>query len=438
MTHRISFFLLLLLAVTLAACRPAVETDPVTPPAGTPVTAIPDIEGSGATAEPVATAATEAETRPGEATTSCPEIARPGILLFLADEQYALFDPASGESCPLAFAEPPIPGLVATAQDEIYLAGHTMGPDGEATVISRYMPDGTVEVLDYTLVDSGSGATLVAFTVSADARLIAWSVLGPVSDTEMPSPGLFIADLETGELLAQIAPEVGQAPRAPEPIRFSEDGSTLYYALQPYGLGGLWSSYAGRYDNLYTVATDGTGTPELIFDCAELAQGLCLGDFLVVDSTVTGLAYTDRETGTVVIQNGQGDVLNTVKAEEEYVGYPTWGSSGELVYYAADLSDDPNVSTAPEMGFLYRLAPPTGPAELLANDAALLLPVRFVDDSQIAATWAGENGVRGFTLVGVDGTVEMPSAPASATLLGVPAVSTLLGVSGSGGIVSTP
>lgn len=453
--RRFSIIFLLLLAVNLVACRPTAATEPaVSGPTETESTAIPATEEPTATTavagqptataevvEPTATeppATNEPET---EAGALCPEIAGPATLLFLPGDDYGLFDPASGETCPLPFAEA-LPGMVVMAQNDFFLASRTTGPEGEATVIRRHLPDGTVEELAYTMVGTPAGAALaaelVAFTLSDDARLIAWSVLGPTGGSDLPATSLSIADLETGAVLGGVAPEVGEAPLALVPIRFSEDGSVLYYALQPYGLGGMWSSYVGRYHNLYAVATDGSGTPELVFDCADLGLGLCLGDFFLVDNTVTGLAYVDREAGAVVIQNGAGDVLNTLKAETEYVGYPTWGPGGELVYYTADLSDDPAANPLPEVGFLQRVAPPTAPAETLASDPALLLPIRFLNDTHVVVGWAGENDSRGLALVGVDGSVQVLDVPEGATLLAGPAVSALLGASGSSGIVSTP
>lgn len=357
------------------------------------------------------------------------------MLLFLPDGNYTLFDPASSETCPLPFATA-IPGMVAMAQGDFFVASRTTGPEGAATVIQRYSSDGTVEQLPYTMFDSQTGTELVAFTISSDARLIAWSILGPTAGSDLPVTTLYIANLATGQMLHGVAPEVGEAPLALKPIRFSDDGSRLYYALQPYGLGGIWSSYVARYSNLYAVTTDGASTPERIFDCADVGLGLCLGDFFLVDNTLSALAYVDQWTGTVVIQNGVGNVLNTLEAEHDYIGYPTWGPSGELVYYTAAPPDDPSVSPLPEMGYLHRVAPPTAPAETLAADPALLLPIGFLNDTQVIVGWAGENDSRGLALVGIDGSVQVLDVPAGATLLGISAASTLLG--GSGGIISAP
>jgi hypothetical protein len=385
------------------------------------------------TPSPLAIVTTEPETEEGGNTALCPEIEWPAMLLLLTDNQYVLFDPESGETCPLHFAEP-IPAMVVRVQNDFFVASRTTGPEGEATVIKRYRADGTVEELPYTMVDTQAGAELVAFIVSMDARLIAWSLLGPTGGSDLPSTSLSIADLDTGEVWGGAAPEIGEAPLALLPIRFSEDGSMLYYALQPYGLGGMWSSYAARYANLYALSTDGAGTPELIFDCA--ARGLCLGDFFLLNSTVTALAYVNQEAGTIVIQNGEGDLLNSLKGEEDYIGYPMWGPGGEFVYYTADLANDASASPAPAMGLLHRVAPATAPAETVASAPELLLPAGFLNDTQVVVGWAGENDSRGLRLVGIAGSVQLLDVPEGARLLSGAAVSTLLGV--SGGSVSIP
>jgi hypothetical protein len=367
----------------------------------------------------------------------CPQIPRPAVLLYLPGDDYALFDPAGGATCTLSFAEA-IPGMVLMAQDDLFVASRTIGPEGEATVIQRYRADGRVEGLPYTMTDTQAGTELVAFAVSDDARVIAWSTLGPTAGSDLPVTSLLIADLEAGQVLHGVAPEVGAAPLALLPIRFSQDGSVLYYALQPYGLGGIWSSYVARYHNLYAVSTSSNGTPELLFDCAEVGTGLCLGDFSVYDSTVTGLAYVNQADSTIIIQNSAGDILNVLTAEEEYIGYPTWGPGGELVFYTADLSDDPALTPLPQLGLLHRVAPHTAPAETVARAPGLVLPVHFFSDTQVVVGWVDENESRGLALVGIDGTGRMLAVPAGATVLSAPALSPLLGVSGGGGIVSTP
>lgn len=430
---------LLLAAAVLAACTTAgtttdtpAPTEAITPAPPEAEEDTPTAEAATATAEPPpATATTEpaaptataeptATTEPAAPVAFCPEIARPALILFLPSDQLLLFDPASGESCALPVAGRFI-GAAELTDSAFFSPAPSATAEGDALVIQRFLPDGAVEDLPYTLIDAGTGASYTGFAVSPDERLIAWGVIGPAAGSDLPSTSLSVADLETGEVVTGVTVEAGEQSRALTPIRFDEATNTLFYALQPYGLGGSWIAFNGRYDNLYAVAGEGGGEPELIFDCAEKGLFLCLGDFFVVDGAVTGLAYVDPQAGTVVIENGAGEVINTLQTDAEYAGYPTWGPSGELVYYTADIDDDSGGAPMPAMGNLLRVAPPTAPAETLVSDPALALPIEFLDDTRVVVNWVTEpeTGLWGLALAGVDGSLEMLETPTGATVAGV-------------------
>lgn len=365
------------------------------------------------TEEPSPTAEPEAQ-EPGGL---CPDFPRPALVLFIA-EDYHLFDSSTGELCTLEFEENVIGGMVAVAGDDFFVNSHTTGSEGAATVIQRISSDGSVQELPYTLVDTEHGTTLVGFTLSPDASLIAWSVLGGSAvGSDFPSSSLTITNLETGTHQASFGNE-GDAPRALRPIRFSDDGSMLYYTNQPYGIGGSWIAFVGRYDNLYAVPTDGSGSPELIFDCADIGTGLCIGDFTVYDNAINGLAYVDRAQNAVIIENGQGQILNTLVSEEAYIGYPSWSPSGELVYYTADIVESEG-SPAPEVGILHRVAPPNAPSEVLLADPGLLLPVRYLNDTQLIVQWLAEDGNWTFALANPDGTVQTFDLPMGASFIDI-------------------
>jgi hypothetical protein len=424
------FILFLLLAVSLAACAPR-GAEPGAAPTLAP-TSEPAPEQATATSEPAAeptatdgaaeptmtaepaepTATAEPETVQG----FCPEIARPALILFHPADQLLLFDPASGESCPL-----PIPGrylgMVALTESAYFATAPIATDEGDATVIQRYLADGSVEDLAYTI----ASASYTGFAVSEDARFIAWGVIGPAAGSDQSATSLHLASLESGEMIAAVSPETGEQPRGLMPIRFDAAGATLYYSLMPYGIGGSWIAFNGRYDNLYALPTDGSGEPELIFDCASMELFLCLGDFFTVDGAVTGLAYVDAGAGTVVVENGQGQVINMLAVAEEYVGYPTFGPGGELVFYSAALAEETDGPPTPAMGYLHRVAPPTAPAETLLSDPALVLPVGFLDDSRVVVNWFGEPETQawGLALIGIDGSLELLDAPAGTAVTGI-------------------
>ena len=428
--------LLLLAVIALAACTPGeptpgapAPTTAVTPEAPTSEQPTPTTEppptDTPEPAEPTATAEAEtpeptATTEPAEPTTFCPEIARPALILFLPSDQLLLFDPASGATCPL-----PVPGryagMVELTPGAFFSPAPSATAGGDALVIQRYLPDGTVEDLPYTLLEGAGAASYTGFTVSGDARLIAWGSIGPSEDGGMSATSLSIASLETGEVTATVTPEPGVESRGLMPIRFDPETDTLYYALQPYGVGGSWIAFVGRYDNLYAMPADGSGEPELIFDCADKGLFLCLGDFFVTGGAVTGLAYVDQEAGTLFVENGAGEVLNTLQGTEDYIGYPTWGPVGELVYYTATLAEMTDGPPAAELGNLQRVAPPTAPAETIVSDPALALPIEFLDDTRVVVNWVteAETGLWGLALAGVEGSVELLDVPSGASVAGI-------------------
>lgn len=81
--------------------------------------------------------------------------------------------------------------------------------------------------------------------------------------------------------------------------------------------------------------------------------GLCPGDFQVQENEVVALAYTDYQEGVVVIRNGQGKVLSRHTPDADYVGYPTFGPGGDLVFYSAALAETDSMPLA-EVGTIHR------------------------------------------------------------------------------------
>ena len=150
--------LLLLAVIALAACTPGeptpgapAPTTAVTPEAPTSEQPTPTTEppptDTPEPAEPTATAEAEtpeptATTEPAEPTTFCPEIARPALILFLPSDQLLLFDPASGATAPCPFRPLRRHGRADTRRLLLTAPSATAG--GDALVIQRYLPDGTV------------------------------------------------------------------------------------------------------------------------------------------------------------------------------------------------------------------------------------------------------------------------------------------------------
>jgi hypothetical protein len=406
--RRLQVMMMILCLVPLVACTgtPGQDTEPTPAAADTPV-ATPTLQ-AGATApaatpttgvtEPAASPTVEATTAAtatagGTATAFCPEVPRPALLLFIPGQKYVVVDPQSGQSCDLPFPDP-LPGILQVANGSLY---YHMA-DGDNLTIKRLSPGGTAEVLAYTTVNKVERSLFESFAVSPDGRYIAWSAAGSQPD----EPGaafsdLWVAELATGQITAHLPDftSADEGARSLVPARFSDDGSTLFYTRQPVGIGGSWIAFVGRYDNLFSTPTSG-GAVTPIFDCAPLGLFLCLGDFYQLEGQVSTLAYVNDQTHEVVILNGQGDTLNTLPVEAEFVGFPTIGPTAELVFYSATLGESfPN----PTQAALHRVAPPTAPAEVVISDPNLLLPERFLDGGRVVVRYVVEGSTWGTAVV---------------------------------------
>ncbi|HEX6384110.1 MAG TPA: hypothetical protein VF177_05520 [Anaerolineae bacterium] len=421
----------LLFLFVLVGCRaPEPEDagdDVVTSIAATPEVASPEATTEArpettATEEPTATAeatAPAAETPTAEATAPpgavsdrfCPDVTRPALILFIPGEEYVVTNPLTGETCSLPFPEP-LPGRLQAAGDALYYQADADG----TIVVHRLAPDGAVETLSYTAIDPSERGLALEFVASDEGDTIAWSSAGPdPDDQENVVSDLWLADIASGEV-SLLASHVAEGEsRALIPVRFSETGETLVYTLQPIGLGGIWSAFVGRYDNLYTIPVTG-GEPTLVYDCAADGLFLCIGDFDIFRDEAPTLAIVDAEAGTVLVRSS-GQVINTLPIDAEYVAFPTFSQAGELIFYSADLSEE---DVLPQAASLHRVAPPTAPAETVISDPRILLPQRFLDDSHVVVGFAGENDSWGLALVNIhQGTLQPLSEWPNASLVGV-------------------
>lgn len=146
------------------------------------------------------------------------------------------------------------------------------------------------------------------------------------------------------------------ANRVIVPIRFSPDGQKLHYALQPLGIGGSWVSFGGRYDSLYVIPTAG-GQPTEIFQCPPDGL-LCLGDF-AGEGDALRVAHTDMAKKTIYILAADGVTINEFSfPDADFLGYPSFGPSGELAFYVAAIGEHVDGFPVPQPGTVYRVQPP--------------------------------------------------------------------------------
>jgi len=381
---------LLLVLFALAACggrAPSVEA--TLPPATAAATDAP-IQPTVAPAEPSPTvlpSPTEPATAEPVATIApaviCPEVPRPALLL-TTGSGFELHNPLSGERCSLQLPSEDV-GPEFVAGDRIYFLARNL--DAATVQITRVGPDGVAEPLAGTQA-AGDTYYLEQFAVAPDESALAWSQARPeggdnpmglistlwIGAADASNPITVFEDVKMGD------------NRVATPIRFTADAQTLYYTWQPMGLGGMWSAFSGRYDNLYRVARTG-GESQKVFDCADQQLFLCIGDFRD-DGT---LAFIDANR-TIHVNGPDGAQLGAIPTADDYAGYPTFNAAGDLFYSTAIVPTDPTGVPFPSPGTVYRVtAPYSGAPQVVASSVGLLTAAMnqpFLDNEHLVIGYA--------------------------------------------------
>ncbi len=398
---------LLVLVLVLAACGGTAEptvsatadsiatTAPAIDPTAAPATLPPATETQ-PTAEPQATA--EATAGP-EATTICPEVARPAVVL-TTGTSFELYDPVGGARCTLPIAEDI--GTEVVAGDRVYFLQRDVA--GQTVMVVRAGPDGAIETLPWT---QGAGDTyyLHQFTVAPNESRLAWSSAEPQSADDLMGlmSTLWIGSPDASDSVTVFEGMTVGENRIATPLRFTADGQTLYFTWQPMGLGGGWSSFVGRYDNLYRVLATG-GEPQKVFDCADQQLFLCIGDFR--DDGL--LTYIDLSRNIHVVGPDGAEVVS-IPTPDNYAGYPTFSPNGDLYYSTAGLPVDHTSAFAPAPGTIYRVtAPYTGQPEMVASAVGLLTNATsqpFLDNQHLIVSYS-EGEIWGSAVLNTtDGTI---------------------------------
>ena len=414
MRHQFTFILLIVVYfLGLVACNTgaAIELDAAT----TATIAAGTIDAPATTAGPAPTTTPSTPTASVEATTAptmmpaaiatataaptvlYPEVPRPALVL-TTGPGFELHNPLTGERCPLSLPEGI--GYLQTAGERLYftLFDHAAG----YTTVARVGPDGVVEPLDATLAE-GAIHYNARFAVAADESQMAWTRMSAQDDPNATAflGSLWVGNPDGGEPVTILEDAPGGELRILDPIRFSSDGTTLFFSWEPIGLGGMWASFNGRSDNLYRVPVTG-GEPEKIFDCADMELFLCIGDFLD-DGTVT---YTDAERSIHVVGPG-GVEMATIPTAGDYAGYPTFTPTDDLIYSEAVVPTEVD-TPLPAPGTIYRVAAPyTGAPTVVATANGLLVSYMnrpFLDDDTLVVAYQ-EGEMWGSALLNMAGDI---------------------------------
>lgn len=343
----------------------------------------------------------------------CPTVARPALVVHDGNG-FNLTNPITGATCPLTFPSP-LSGWLQVTQNNLYYT--TLDEAGAMSLVRLDAAGNQTSIISLA---AGPHTALQKAVVRPDEGLLAWSlVTNPApQDPDRPATDVYIAALPDSQsptltiptLTALVDPE----GRILEPLRFSADGQTLYLAYLPYGVGGIWNNFSGRYDALAALdVTAGSLTP--LFDCAELGLFLCLGDF-----TENVLAYVDAHAQVQVISYDGAPLATVAPDLTDYVGYPTFSPTGDLLVYAAAVATE--TFPLPRPGALYLLpAPYTGDVELIQRADGILPPAWWLDATHLIGSYTDVQDNWGMAIYSLDGALERLQPWPTAQVVGIAA-----------------
>jgi hypothetical protein len=378
-----------LAALLLAACSPALDQPTAEAPApeipDTPVPLPTETETPQATATDIAPATQtpvpvtpEEGAEPGDAGEEtngpdplCQRVPRPALLLIDRGD-YFITNFASDDTCQFDFPGE-LPGLIQSGGEALYY--HEMDFTTQSAVVMRLALDGTARALSFT--ETGPPDQFLHFVVSPDGQRIAWST-SRAEEFGEPVSDLWLAGTDGDGQIQLLSGWPAAENRFVIPLRFSTDGETLYFSLQPIGVGGSWVSFNGRYDSLYAIPTSG-GQPVEIFQCPA-GSLLCIGDFSG-DGEALKIAYTDSAAKTIHVLAAGGEQINQFSfPEADYLGYPSFGPGGELAFYVATIGEHPDGYPIPQPGTIYLVQPPyEGQPQPVKSDDSIATLIGWLD-----------------------------------------------------------
>ena len=307
----------------------------------------------------------------------CADVPRPAVIA-AAPSGYVISNPLTGEQCDLKLPD----GFHNFAQakgDAVY--GFGLQPNGLHLNIRQLSTDGTTR--DFEFTTAAEDSYLYQFILSEDGRKIIWTTTTRNDNANSITSHLWQADLDGQNLVSLVADwqEIGHVL---EPIR--SDGETTYFHTQWDGIGGMWHSFHGRYDSLYSVKAG--SEPQKIFACEDRGIMLCVG---AISPDNTLFVYTDYVNKNLHIVGMDGTPIRTIPLTGDYSGYPIFMLNGDLVYYTAVLQENVDGIPMSQPGTLYHLPTPyTGEARPIASSNGIMFPAAAYDDQHLIINYSDE------------------------------------------------
>ncbi len=266
---------------------------------------------------------------------SCAAVPRPALVLARQIEldglHLTVLDPLSGAQCTVRTNAYSV-GDVAFIGDVLYYPVRDRAA-GTMTVW-RHPLDGEPAPLPFTATPA-INAPWFGLAVSPNGEELVWATF----DEPGEAGARFRSAVWLGNLTAETATLLWQEdepdtfPATVELLHFSAEEELIYFARQPYGIGGV-GPYRGRYAGLFALPLDG-GEPQPVFEC-DSPFSMCLND---VDFQRRLLATaTDEEQPEVRILDFDGALVATyAPPQADYVGNPLFAPDGAVAFIAADL-----------------------------------------------------------------------------------------------------
>lgn len=186
-------------------------------------------------------------------------------------------------------------------------------------------------------------------------------------------------------------------------MRFSPDGATLFYAMQPDWIPPIWTVVNGRYANLYSVPATG-GEPALLFDCNDWQLNLCVGDVAPNGSLLT---VTDPGADTVDILSPDGEIAASLAAPETgYLGPALFSPAGDLAFTSAKVVESEGFPL-PRPGVLsVARAPYAGDVQTMYSSDEVTTLVRWIDPTHAVVFTVSSPEQNGMAIVTTGGEVQ--------------------------------
>lgn len=330
----------------------------------------------------------------------CPEISRPAILTvdFENPNILTLVEPETQATCEVNLSRLPV-GRIATSVGAIFYP--IFDPESGTVSVLRLGADGEQHLLPFTQLPADEQSP-TDFVVSPDGIAIAWtqSIINTEVDPAQYTNSLWLAQIDGSNQVTVLDHVQNEEARFVTPIRFSADGSRLFYALQP-DVPGL--AVSGRFDTLYSVPV-ADGEPELVYACpAEAQNAFCISG-LALDGSV--LATIQPADDTIQVIDQSGTLLNSIPLPAtDYVERTAFSPNGSLAFVTATLSqaseDDP---LYPDPGYLTVLAAPySDSAQTLLSDNSVGTLWGWLDDNRLIYGTINEAGETGTAMVTLEG-----------------------------------